>query len=116
MVLIKMDVLVECIAEAMDEADGAKTGVPGRIGAALEQFLPDHPQQDMQNRTGKAVGEDTALQIAPEVALDIAWYRRPVPIAFPSQHQVGFQVLLGDAVEEGLLRMTTRVYSRSTSP
>ena len=51
MVLIKMDVLVECIAEPMDENDGAKTGVLGCIGAALDQFLPNHPQQDMHNRT-----------------------------------------------------------------
>ncbi len=50
MVLIKMDVFVECIAEPVDETDGAKTGVPGCIGAAREQFLPDHPQQDLQDR------------------------------------------------------------------
>ena len=50
MVLIKVDMLVERIAEAMDETDGAKTGVLGCIGAALDQFLLNHPQQDMQNR------------------------------------------------------------------
>ena len=33
---VKMDVLVERIAEAVDEADGAETGVGRRIGAALE--------------------------------------------------------------------------------
>ena len=46
-----VNMLVERIAEAMDETDGAEPGVPGCIGAALEQFLPDHPQQDMQNGT-----------------------------------------------------------------
>ena len=45
-----MDVLVERIAEAEDEADGAETGVGWRIGAALDQLLPDHPQQDLQDR------------------------------------------------------------------
>ena len=50
MVLIKMDVLVECIAEPMDETDGAEMGVLGCIGAALEQFLADHPQQNLQDR------------------------------------------------------------------
>ena len=50
---VEVDMLVERIAEAMDETDGAKTGVLGCIGAALDQFLPDHPQQDMQNRTDR---------------------------------------------------------------
>jgi len=45
-----MDVLVERIAEPMDEADGAETGVRRCIGAALDQFLLYHPQQDLQDR------------------------------------------------------------------
>ena len=45
-----MDVLVERIAEPMDEADGAETGVRRCIWAAFEQFLLYHPQQDLQDR------------------------------------------------------------------
>ena len=41
--------LVERIAEPVDETNGAETGVRRRIGVALDQFLPDHPQQDLQD-------------------------------------------------------------------
>ncbi len=48
---MKVDMLIERIAEAMDKTDGAETGILGCVRAALDQFLPDHPQQDMQNGT-----------------------------------------------------------------
>ena len=65
---------------------------------------------------GEAIGEDTAFQVASEVPLDIGRHRMSVPIAFTRQHQVGLQVLLDDAVQDGLLRMATGVRSCSTSP
>jgi len=67
-------------------------------------------------RTGKAIGEDAAFQVASEVPLGIGRYRMAIPIAFTRQHQVSLQVLLDDAVQDGLLRMATGVRSRSTSP
>jgi hypothetical protein len=66
--------------------------------------------------TGEAIGEDAAFQVASEVPLDIGRHRMAIPIAFTRQHQVGLQVLLDDAVQDGLLRMATGVRSRSTSP
>ncbi len=48
---MEMDVLVERITEAMDETDGAETGVLGCIRATFDQRLLNHPQQEMQNRT-----------------------------------------------------------------
>ena len=66
--------------------------------------------------TGEAIGKDAAFQVASEVPLDIDWDRLAVPVAFVRQQQVGLQVLLDDAVEDGLLRMATGVRSRSTSP
>ena len=65
---------------------------------------------------GKTVSEDTAFQVASEVPLDIGRHRMAIPIAFARQHQVGLQVLLDDAVQDGLLRTATGVRSRSTSP
>lgn len=66
--------------------------------------------------TGEAIGEDTAFQVASEVPLDIGRHRMSVPIAFMRQHQVGLQMVLDDAVEDGLLRTATGVRNRSTSP
>ena len=66
--------------------------------------------------TSEAIGEDAAFEVASEIPLDIKWYRVPVPIAFTRQHQVGLQVLLDDAIQDGLLGMATGVRSRSTSP
>ena len=51
MVLIKVDMFVERITETVDETDGTETGIPGCIRATFDQLLPDHPQQDVQNRT-----------------------------------------------------------------
>ena len=48
---IKVDMFVERIAETVDEADSAETGVPGCIRATFDQLLLNHPQQDVQNRT-----------------------------------------------------------------
>ena len=62
------------------------------------------------------MGEDTAFQVASEVPLDIGRDRLAVPVAFVRQQQIGLQVLLDDAVEDGLLRMATVVRSRSTPP
>jgi len=67
-------------------------------------------------RTGKAIREDAAFQVASEVALNIGWYRMAIPIAFARQHQVGLQVLLDDAVQDGLFGTATGVRGRSTSP
>ena len=65
--------------------------------------------------TGEAISEDAAFQVASEVPLGIGQHRMAIPIAFTRQHQVGLQVLLDDAVQDGLLRMATGVRSRSTS-
>jgi len=45
---VKMNVLVECIAEPMNGADGAETSVRRRTGTALDQFLLQSSQQDPQ--------------------------------------------------------------------
>jgi len=65
---------------------------------------------------GEAISEDAAFQVASEVPLDIGRHRMSVPIAFTRQHQVGLQVVLDDAVQNGLLRTATGVRGLSTSP
>jgi hypothetical protein len=62
---------------------------------------------------GEAVGQDAALQVASKFALHVAGYR--VTIAVASQREVGLQVLLDEAVEDGLLGATTGVDSGSAS-
>jgi len=65
--------------------------------------------------TGEAVGQDAALQIASQFALHVAGYRVPIAVAFPRQREVGLQVLLDEAVEDGLLGAATGVRGGSTS-
>ena len=62
---------------------------------------------------GEAIGQDAALQVASEFALHIAGYRVPIAVARPCE--VGLQVLLDEAVEDGLLGAATGVGSGSAS-
>lgn len=62
---------------------------------------------------GEAAGQDAALQVAAQLALHVAGYR--VPVALARQREVGLQVLLDKAVEDGLLGATTGADSRAAS-
>ena len=56
---------------------------------------------------GEAVGQDDALKIVSEFQLHGAGYRVPIAVALARQREVGLQVLLDEAVEDGLLGATT---------
>jgi len=47
---------------------------------------------------GEAMGQYAAFQVAPELPLDLGGDRWSAPFAFSSQQQIGFQVLLNQAV------------------
>ncbi len=64
---------------------------------------------------GESVGQDATLQVASKFALHVAGYRVPNGLAFTRQREVGLQVLLDEAVEDGLLGATTGVDSRAAS-
>jgi len=66
-------------------------------------------------RPTKTTGQDAALQIASEFPLHIAGDRTPIAVVFARQREVGLQVLLDEAVEDGLLGTTTGVESGSAS-
>ncbi len=61
-------------------------------------------------RTGKAVGQNAALQIPSQLTFHVAGYR--VTIAVASQREVGLQVLLDEAVEDGLLEVSRCCWTR----
>jgi hypothetical protein len=65
--------------------------------------------------TGEAVGEDAALEILAKLPLDVGRYRTAIPVVFPCEGEVGFQMLLDDVVERCLLRTATSVRNGSTS-
>ncbi len=64
----------------------------------------------------EAIGQDAALQVASQLALHVAGYRVPIALAFARQREVGLQVLLDEAIEDGLLGATTGIDSRAASP
>jgi hypothetical protein len=64
---------------------------------------------------GKAVGKDAALQVSSQLPLHVGRHRVSVPVAFRCQREVGPQVLLDEAVEDGLLGAATGVRGGSTS-
>lgn len=50
-----------------------------------------------------------------EFTFHTAWYRLPIAVAFARQREVGLQVRLDEAVEDGFLGATTGVDSRAAS-
>jgi hypothetical protein len=63
----------------------------------------------------ETVGEDAAFEVVAELALHVGRHALPVPVVFPRERQIGFQVLLDDLVEDGLLGMAAAVRGRSAS-
>ena len=66
-------------------------------------------------RTGEAVGQNATLQIPSQLTFHIAGYRVPIPVALACEREVGLQVLLDEAVEDGLLGAATGVGSGAAS-
>jgi len=58
---------------------------------------------------GETIGKNAALEILPKLPLDVCRHAIAIPVVFPSQREVGLQVLLDDAVENRVLRMATGI-------
>ena len=63
----------------------------------------------------KAVGEDAALEVAPELTLHIGRHALTVLVVSPCERKVALQVLLDDLVKDGLLGMAAAIGDRATS-
>jgi len=66
-------------------------------------------------RPTKTTGQNAAFEIAAEFPLHGCRHPLPVPVPFPRQREVGLQVLLDEAVEDGLLGAATSVGSGAAS-
>ena len=66
-------------------------------------------------RTGEAIGQNAAIEIAVEFPLRGCRHPLPVPVPSLRQREIGLQVLLDQAVEDSLLGAATGVGSGSAS-
>jgi hypothetical protein len=64
---------------------------------------------------GKTIGEDAALEVAPELALHVDRHALPVLVILPCEREVSLQMLLDDSVEGRLLGMSAGIRGSSAS-
>jgi hypothetical protein len=92
----------------LDQVRGGRGHAPGGAGRAQAAALAREGDQEIvaagaATGAGKATGQDPALEVGSELALDVARDQRSVGIALAPTCQPGLEVLLHQPVESGAL-------------